>query len=300
MIENITNAFNVDIIKITIKDKPESQKKVSEDSLKRIFEALKVNAQRERRLRELQTSINEKNAKRKLHYYFTTWYYCAITRKKSANNKKTQEMSKDRKIELFIKAIAEKQSAATTDDGSKKSENQKRSPKKTPVNLKKTPKNKQKPPLKENVNNQSVSRAPAENRLKAQKIIIEEQRAKLAEQNKFIQNIKIKEIDKEAKETTKQTIDVAKQALIQCNQKNRRSLIYLMREEGCRFTNIEMISFSISYYLQLLVPIIYIYIYIYIYLAIAIRRYVIFSVRQNVKFSKLQFYCLQTFPTFFP
>lgn len=233
MVQNFIEPFNVNVIKVTIKDKPGLPRQTSEESLRTIFQALRQHAQQEGRIRELRIAIEKKTSSRTLKRYFDVWYNRATTMRKIADYTKVDDKTlNDKKIELLVSAIAEKQKEIIAinekrDSPLKKSSKTKSAPiavnKKTQING-----------VRAKSKDASI-KACVQNRLDVQKVIIEEQRAKLAEQSKCIQDMKLKEIDKETKETSKQTINVAKKALTQCDQRTRRSIIHLMREEGCRY-----------------------------------------------------------------
>ncbi|XP_003424168.1 trichohyalin [Nasonia vitripennis] len=233
MVQNFIEPFNVDVIKVTIKDKPGLPRQTSEESLRTIFQALRQHAQQEGRIRELRLAIEKKTSSRTLKRYFDVWYNRAMTMRKIADSRLDVKTLNERKIELLVSAIAEKQKEIIAinekrDNPLKRSSKSKSAP--PAVINKKT----QVKGVRAKSNDVPTNKACVQNRLQVQKVIIEEQRAKLAEQSKRIQDMKLKEIDKETKETSKQTISVAKKALTQCDQRTRRSIIHLMREEGCR------------------------------------------------------------------
>ena len=153
--------------------------------------------------------------------------------------KEEREMSNERKIELFINAIAEKQKALT------------RIRKSAPSSLTTTKSGIDQhchSALKEMIDDSLPSKnAPrkitpgerhksnSQKRLLIQRKIIEEQRFKLVEQNRIIEEMKLKEIERDAKTANKDTINAAKGALAHCGRRTRRSLMHLMREQGCRY-----------------------------------------------------------------
>jgi hypothetical protein len=236
MIPSFIEPFNKDIIKVTIKDKPALCQPQGEDNLKEVFEALKQYAIRERNTREVIIRINERISKRKLRHYFKIWHnYCKKLRQASEYAKKEKKISNEKRIELLVNAIAECQKKKNANHEKAKCQKRSTETKSAPQHQNKTPGNKQKRATSRGVKVEEVPGAPVQNRLKAQKMIIEEQKAKLAEQKKFIEEMKLIKINKEAKETNVQNIKVAKQVLNKCDQKTKRSLIHLMKEQGYRF-----------------------------------------------------------------
>ena len=159
----------------------------------------------------------------------------ALERKK----KEEREMSNERKIELFINAIAEKQKEL--------SRQRKSATNCTTINNCETSQRCQSAP-EEITENSSSSSNPAgrnslrrrcksnsQTRFQVQKKIIEEQRFKLAEQNRIIEEMRLREIERDARRANKETMDAAKGALALCGRRTRRSLTHLMRENGCRY-----------------------------------------------------------------
>lgn len=222
-------------IKVTIKDKPCSGlKERDRDLLRTAFRTLAAHAKEERRLRDLKIKIQENVASRRLRKYFETWRTRMENSKLlAAKRKEEREMSDERKIELFVNAINEKQKKiakcqravakdaiprgratreVTDGAGASVSESRKSSATRTI----------------------HVVEPPAQNRLNAQKKIIAEQRTKLEEQKRIIEELRLKHIEDETRKASRETINSAKEALACCGHRTRRSLIQLMREEGCR------------------------------------------------------------------
>ncbi|XP_015591593.1 trichohyalin [Cephus cinctus] len=215
-------------IKITIKDKPVSESKERRmETLRNYFEAMRQNAWQEKRLRDIKTKIQKSVACRRLRQYFTLWKMQVDRRKELAKKKKDErDMTSERKIELFVNAIAEKQKelAKTKRLASKE-------PMVGAVGCASEQGGETRKLVKKRV---FTVDPPAHNRLTAQKKIIAEQRAKLAEQNRIIEDMRLKQMESDSRKTKKETINVAKEALAHCGRKTRRTLIQLMREEGCR------------------------------------------------------------------
>lgn len=246
MVQTLIESFNVEVIKVTIKDKPDLQKQLETEEfeeeekevVKKTFQALREYALRGRKIRELRKKLEEARLKRRLRRCFEAWQKYARKRASETDGKK---VSKEKRIELFVKAIAEKQKELLFEgqkqppDKSSRNKNLVGSKKSNGlVNREKSSSTDKTQTSKQSRGGKIVTSA-VKNRLEAQKMIIQEQRARLAEQSRLILNMKFQEIDKEVKRTTQQTIGVAKQALNHCDQKTRRSLIHLIREQGCRF-----------------------------------------------------------------
>lgn len=152
--------------------------------------------------------------------------------------KEEREISNERKIELFINAIAEKQKqlkrqrkcTSSSSPRSKKSGPNQRC-KSAPEELTDDSTN-----LKNNFTKgiHGFYKSNSQARLQVQRKIIEEQRMKLAQQNKIIEDLKLKEIEREASKAHRDTIDATKGALNFCERSTRRSLISLMKEQGRR------------------------------------------------------------------
>lgn len=154
--------------------------------------------------------------------------------------KESRELSNDRKIELFINAIAEKQrqsrrlrkctsSSSPRTMESKRNLHCKSAPDKIIHNDSNISKNYKSSQFDLNKSNFHQTR------LQIQRKIIEEQRMKLALQNKIIEDLKLKEINKETKKAHRDTIDATRDALTFCERNTRRSLISLMKEPSCRY-----------------------------------------------------------------
>jgi len=79
-----------------------------------------------------------------------------------------------------------------------------------------------------------IVESPTQYRLNAQKEIIRKQRMKLAEQNKIIEELKLKQVQEAITRSGEETVNVARETLTHCGQQTRRSLIQLMRQAGYR------------------------------------------------------------------
>lgn len=226
----IENCCGVETIKVTIKDKPPSGCKQREIEIMKIcFEIWSNWAREAGRLRKTKLKIQEIVGNRRMRKYFEIWKVQIENLKKLAAMRKVDAaMTDERKIELFVNAINEKQKKMA-----KKSLTRELIPKihKNEIidESRKTFGENRKSSAKIH-----IVEPPAINRLNAQKKIIEEQRLKLAEQNRIIEELRLKKIEEDARKAGKETISIAREALSHCGQKTRRSLIQLIREEGCR------------------------------------------------------------------
>nr|XP_031829367.1 coiled-coil domain-containing protein 191 [Nomia melanderi] len=212
-------------IKVTITDKPNSEAELQRlDVLRKCFDALRSNAEEERRLRDIKTKIQQSVTSRITRKYFDIWR----TRLRNETNDAQEEkedprVSEERKIELFINAITEHQKELMRtkkprgkDDGPAAREFD------TVTRRRST------------VFKAVAAESPAQSRLSAQKKIIESQRAKLAEQNKIIEELKLRETQKEIYRSSKETVHVVKETLTHCGKMTRRTLIQLMQQAGYR------------------------------------------------------------------
>lgn len=213
------------MISVIIRDKPVSkpEREVSVETVQAVFQALLLNAQLERKLRDFRRSLREKRAKRRVRDFFMAWKdETSKSREKRLKELalKREKLTNETKIELFVNAIAEKKKQyllAKTQDSDKASKKS-RSP-----SIKRIQKAKV-----------QVHETPAQSRLKAQKEIIEEQRKRLAEQSKYIEKLKRQELDKQAKKSSKETIAVAKEAINICNRQTTRNLVKVLKDKECR------------------------------------------------------------------
>ncbi|KAK2579127.1 hypothetical protein KPH14_001297 [Odynerus spinipes] len=213
-------------IKVTIKDKISFDSKEEEMQLTRkYFELLRKNAMEERRFRDIKIKVQQNMASRILRKYFQIWKSYTEDMKNIAKIKKeTQDKSHDRKIEIFINEITEKQKELT------------KIPKQQIKNsfpLKSIQENEDKKKLNHHKKHIVID-SPAQNRLNAQKAIIEKQKSKLAEQNRIIEELRLKQIQEELAKMDKETVNTARETLMHCGQETRRTLIQLMRQAGYR------------------------------------------------------------------
>jgi len=125
------------------------------------------------------------------------------------------------KIELLVDTIKEVQKELKS--------NHKTKPKDPPSNSRDPESLKKKFPPKP-----FIVESPTQCRLNAQKEIIRKQRMKLAEQNKIIEELKLKQVQEAIMRSGEETVNVAKETLTHCGQQTRRSLIQLMRQAGYR------------------------------------------------------------------
>lgn len=213
-------------IKVTIKDKPSFETEAQRlRVLRRCFDTLKRNAEEERRLRDIKTRIQRNVASKIMKKYLDVWRTrTKNARKDEEEQKEERGISEERRIEMFISAITERQRELMKSqkpkgrDGglvvkeSSSAEMRRKSVYSKPV----------------------IVESPSQCRLNAQKQIIEKQRAKLAEQNRIIEELKLQQAQKEISRATKETVDMAKETLTYCGQKTRRTLIQLMKQTGYR------------------------------------------------------------------
>lgn len=207
-------------IKVTIKDKSSCE---SEEQRLRVlrscFEILRENARNKRHLLEIRSRIQSILSQRKLKSYIHLWKM--HVRKVKAQRERAAENPDARKIERFIDTISETQKELKSSQRAERS----RSP---PSNLRDTEMRKNTP------SKPFVVKSPAQCRLNAQKEIIRKQRMKLVEQNKIIEELKLKQVQEEIMKSGEETVNVAKETLTHCGQQTRRTLIQLMRQAGYR------------------------------------------------------------------
>jgi len=207
-------------IKVTIKDKPNCE--LGEHRLhilKSCFETLQENARDKRRLREIKINIQNITIRRNLRSCIRVWK--AHVEKAKAQRERTAEISDVRKIEKLIDTIAEAQKELTKCQRMESSE-------KKPFSMRNTE-------MKKKTSSRPfVVESPAQSRLNAQKEIIRKQKMKLAEQNKIIEELKLKQVQEEIMRAGEETVNAAKETLTHCGQQTRRTLIQLMRQAGYR------------------------------------------------------------------
>lgn len=142
-----------------------------------------------------------------------------IAEKKKAQN----EMSHERKIASFVNAIAKKQE-----------ELMKLQKLKREVRTKSAPECTQNTRSTVLVRQVCVVESPAQNRLKVQQKIIEEQRLKLAKQRQIIEDLQLKEFQDQSRKMSDKTLEAAKDILDYCGPRTKRTLLQLMKEKGYR------------------------------------------------------------------
>lgn len=229
-----------DVIKVTIRpmsgrcitpliviDDPVSEiSSIEEASLRGAFAALRLHALQEHRLRDLANALDQRRGRRLLRRCLNDWREWAARERRRAQ----QRAGPERKIELLVGTIGERQKAlrasapVSAPAASRPSADRQKVAQRSATKTAK--------PSSAN----DVLGGPAHNRLRAQRRIIEEQRTRLLEQTRLIQELKLRQIEEEAKRASQLTIGAAKAALECCEQQTttRRSLVHLMREEGCR------------------------------------------------------------------
>lgn len=215
-------------IKITIKDKINFKIDTQRLSLlRKYFDVLKYNVVEEKRFRDIKTKIEENMISKIKRKYFDIWR----TRTKEAKingqkQKEEKEIFEEQKIEMFINKIMESQNAIMGNQKIKISGNN--------LMIKESNSTNNKNKNTYHKNKHIIVESPAQCRLNAQKQIIEKQKAKLAEQNRIIEELKLKQMQKEISNANKETIDMAKQTFSNCGHNTRRTLIQLMQQNGYR------------------------------------------------------------------
>ncbi|CAG5108472.1 Similar to CCDC191: Coiled-coil domain-containing protein 191 (Macaca fascicularis) [Cotesia congregata] len=204
-------------ISVTIKDKPSSArlKEENREILKNVFEELLNHARESKRLKLLQSTLERIYSVSQMKRYFDRWRMLVDEMKfLNKSQKKEYEIEDVTKIELFISAIRDKQKNV----------------------LRCTKKKNMSVDTKDLVNtkaktNLNVS-ATFANRLKMQKKVIDEQRSKLAEQNRLIQDMKLQQIQVESKLSELETLKTAKGAFAHSKKRSQKILRQLMLREG--------------------------------------------------------------------
>ncbi|XP_078037143.1 uncharacterized protein LOC144470149 isoform X2 [Augochlora pura] len=210
-------------IKVMITDKPNSESELHRlDILRKCFDVLRENAKEECRLREIRTKIRENMTFKLRRKYFDAWRMQARNARMLEKLQEDPGVSDERKIDLFISAITERQRDLMKIKKSRNREDD--------VVTREISGTKKKSVFLRPV----VIESPAQSRLIAQKKIIDEQRAKLAEQSRVIEELKLKEAQKVIYKAERETIDTAKTALTLCGKMTRRTLIQLMQQAGYR------------------------------------------------------------------
>ena len=205
---------------MTIKDKPNYESEEQRlNILRSYFEALRKNARDKRRLYEIMTRIQTILSQRKLKSYIHIWKM--HVKKVKAQREQAAKNPDIPKIELLVDTIKEVQKELKL--------NHKTKPKDPPSNSRDPESLKKKFPPKP-----FIVESPTQCRLNAQKEIIRKQRMKLAEQNKIIEELKLKQVQEAIMRSGEETVNVAKETLTHCGQQTRRSLIQLMRQAGYR------------------------------------------------------------------
>ncbi|CAK9830366.1 Coiled-coil domain-containing protein 191 [Anthophora retusa] len=212
-------------IKVTIKDKTNFTEEAQRlRLLRKYFDALKENAAEERCLREIRVKIRQSVVSKITRKYFDIWRMRVRDAKDNAEKANEEpEVTEERRIEMFINAITERQKELM--------KNQKSKVKDGNPTMKEwiKPDTRRKSTCK-----RIIVESPAQSRLNAQKQIIERQKAKLAEQNRIIEELKLKQMQKDISRSNKETIDIAKETLVHFEEKTKRTLIQLMQQNGYR------------------------------------------------------------------
>ncbi|KAK9307873.1 hypothetical protein QLX08_001937 [Tetragonisca angustula] len=213
-------------IKVTIKDKTNFEIETQRlHLLRKYFDILKQHATEKQRLREIKMKIQQNMIIKIIRKYFDIWK----TRMRDAKNnvqKQTEkkEVSEERKIEMFINTIIDCQKELMKKSQKPRTRNDILMAEESKVHMKK----------KTTYCKRIIVDPPAQCRLNAQKQIIEKQKAKLAEQTKIIEELKLKQMQKEISWANRETMDIAKKTLTNCGRSTRRTLIQLMQQNGYR------------------------------------------------------------------
>ncbi|KYQ54786.1 hypothetical protein ALC60_06388 [Trachymyrmex zeteki] len=157
-------------------------------------------------------------SQRKLKSYIHLWKM--HVKKMKAQREQAVKNPDVPKIEMLIDTIKEMQ---------KESKSNQRTKSKHPPSNSRDSESVKKPPSKP-----FIVESPAQCRLNAQKEIIRKQRMKLAEQNKIIEELKLKQVQEAITRSSEETVNAAKETLTHCGQQTRRTLIQLMRQAGYR------------------------------------------------------------------
>ncbi|KAG5308863.1 CC191 protein, partial [Acromyrmex insinuator] len=155
---------------------------------------------------------------RKLKSYIHIWKM--HVKKVKAQREQAAKNPDIPKIEMLVDTIKEVQKDLKS--------NYRTKPKDPPSNLR-NPESLKKFPSK-----LFIVESPTQCRLNAQKEIIRKQRMKLAEQNKIIEELKLKQVQETITRSGEETVNAARETLTHCGQQTRRSLIQLMRQAGYR------------------------------------------------------------------
>lgn len=238
MVQNLIDQLSDEVIKVTIKDKPNvtrsdkrSSPNLTDHRLKAAFDVLKFYALKERRVRQLRVLLNYRYTRRLLESCFNNWRNeIVLIKKKSSSPSKTIVNVADTKIELLINVVAKKQRELR--ESNNEDDNDKSRKRKSKHNRSidcKTIIKKQTKCIIDKEKKQRIN-------YKKQILTEQQERRKLRAEEIKKNEESIKEIDMVARRTSKKTIEVAKRALDQCDdQGTKRGIIHLMREQGCRF-----------------------------------------------------------------
>lgn len=213
-------------IKVTITDKSNFEEETQRLCLlKKYFDLLKQNVNEERYVRDIERKIHQNTISKITRKYFDIWR----TRTKEARDavrkeKEKEKISEEEKIEIFINTIIERQRKLT------KCQKPRIQNDSTIVKESKNSNTTKKNTYCKHI----ITESPAQCRLNAQKQIIEKQKAKLAEQSKIIEELKLKQVQEDISRANKETMDIAKNTLTTCGKNTRRTLIQLMQQNGYR------------------------------------------------------------------
>lgn len=202
-------------LKITIKSKtmPESVES-NYEIMKLIMNSFYIYTARAKRLKTLKDKVYRNTINRRLQLYFDAWKIIVQNTKQfTAKNMEISQHDDVKKIQLFFNAIAEKQ---------KNLEKIKinRLAKSEPVNKLENviiENTKCHNILTKNISNINVIR---KNRIEVQKKIITEQRIKLTQQNRIIQEMKLMQYQVKSNNSLVETLNTVKTVVNNCKQDN--------------------------------------------------------------------------------
>ncbi|XP_060821733.1 trichohyalin-like [Bombus pascuorum] len=225
--EGDSEVQHIGSIKVTITDKTNSEIETQRlYLLRKYFDILKQNAIEKQRFRDIKVKIQQNIVLKIMRKYFYIWKACVKDATKYIQKQtEEKEVSEEQKIEMFINTIIKHQEEVIKKNQKPRIRNENLMVKESNnANMKK----------KSTYSKRIIVEPPAQCRLNAQKQIIEKQKAKLAEQSKIIEELKLKQMQEAILMANRETMDIAKKALTNCGQSTRRTLIQLMQQNGYR------------------------------------------------------------------
>ncbi|KAK0090152.1 hypothetical protein PV325_002577 [Microctonus aethiopoides] len=170
------------------------------------------------RLRHIKTKVQQHVMSRKLRRFFNAWKNTiTLSKQLTAKNKEKCELDDVKKIEMFVNMMKEKQKMPgknKTNDNNKQMKNHGSFNDSITMKMMKNNKN-----IRSNFINVEE---PHNHRLKVQKQIITEQKIKLAEQNRLIEDMKLQQIEVESRISRIKTINIAKTVMNMCGSQSHR------------------------------------------------------------------------------